>query len=207
MSKQQPVKTLTRSEQKRRDILLAAKTAFREFGVDATSMDKIAELAQVSKRTVYNHFKSKEALVMYLLNALWDEALLSSDIEFGKSISIEKQLAKLLDDEIDLIANKDYIELSRVAVGHFLFQPEAIQNEMTGFVQEDTALYKWLESKKLEKKLTHTDTSKAFSQIHSLLKGSCFWPQLIHTKEVLSEKEKKELVEETVKIFLARYQA
>ncbi|EPF7654109.1 TetR/AcrR family transcriptional regulator, partial [Vibrio vulnificus] len=64
-------KKKTRSEEKREAILTAAKQAFLEFGVQNTSMDKLAALAGVSKRTVYNHFSSKEALVMELLSVLW----------------------------------------------------------------------------------------------------------------------------------------
>ena len=50
------------SEQKRLHILDAAETLFYEQGVEHTSMDQIALKAQVSKRTVYNHFDTKEAL-------------------------------------------------------------------------------------------------------------------------------------------------
>ena len=43
-------------------IVLAARQAFLARGYDAASMDYIAEQASVSKRTVYNRFRSKEAL-------------------------------------------------------------------------------------------------------------------------------------------------
>jgi TetR/AcrR family transcriptional regulator of autoinduction and epiphytic fitness len=62
-----------RSELKREAIIEAARSVFKEFGVKATSMDKLAEIAQVSKRTVYNHFSAKEELVMYLVTDLWQK--------------------------------------------------------------------------------------------------------------------------------------
>ncbi len=43
----------TRSELKHEAILDAAKRAFLAFGVQGTSMDKLAEMADVSKRTVW----------------------------------------------------------------------------------------------------------------------------------------------------------
>ena len=46
---------------KRRDILMAARKMFAQFG-RKTSMDDIAKIAQVSKKTIYNHFRSKEEL-------------------------------------------------------------------------------------------------------------------------------------------------
>ncbi len=61
----------TRSELKRQAILQAARDAFQEHGVHNTSMDELAALAQVSKRTVYNHFASKEVLIMTLMAELW----------------------------------------------------------------------------------------------------------------------------------------
>ncbi len=41
--------TRTRSDIKREAIIQAATQAFQEFGVNGTSMDKLAELANVSK--------------------------------------------------------------------------------------------------------------------------------------------------------------
>ena len=51
-----------RSGRKRDDILDAALHEFEARGFRETSMDRIAATAQVSKRTVYNHFPSKDAL-------------------------------------------------------------------------------------------------------------------------------------------------
>ena len=50
-------------EQNRREgIILAAQKLFSQFGPRKTSVDEIARLAQVSKGTIYNHFKSKEEI-------------------------------------------------------------------------------------------------------------------------------------------------
>ena len=67
--------TRRRSDKKREAIIQAATQAFQEFGVNGTSMDKLAELANVSKRTVYNHFSTKEDLVMHLIKEQWQSAL------------------------------------------------------------------------------------------------------------------------------------
>ena len=47
---------------KREAILEGAQDVFINMGFEAASMDKVAEQAGVSKRTVYNHFGSKEKL-------------------------------------------------------------------------------------------------------------------------------------------------
>ena len=53
---------MSRSEQKRDQILLAAKELFCEQGFPNTSMDEVAKLAGVSKQTVYSHFGCKDDL-------------------------------------------------------------------------------------------------------------------------------------------------
>ena len=52
----------TRTERKRCAILEAAAEEFQANGFEGTSMDRVAERAGVSKRTIYNHFENKEAL-------------------------------------------------------------------------------------------------------------------------------------------------
>lgn len=50
------------SQERRRSILLAGKRVFSEGGYQLASVDRIAEAAGTTKRTVYDHFGSKEAL-------------------------------------------------------------------------------------------------------------------------------------------------
>ena len=65
----------SRAAIKRDSILEAAIRAFRDVGYECTSMDRIAELAGASKRTVYNHFPSKEALFQAVVARLFDDAV------------------------------------------------------------------------------------------------------------------------------------
>jgi TetR/AcrR family transcriptional regulator, mexJK operon transcriptional repressor len=51
------------SEKRRRDILLAGKKVFSENGYQLASIDRIAEAAGTTKRTVYDHFGSKDGLL------------------------------------------------------------------------------------------------------------------------------------------------
>lgn len=53
---------LSRSEQKRRQILDAGRELFLAQGFADTSMDQVTARSGVSKATVYNHFPSKEKL-------------------------------------------------------------------------------------------------------------------------------------------------
>ena len=67
------------TDRKREAIVQAAISEFRSNGFDITSMDKIAATAGVSKRTVYNHFASKEELFAEILHRLWTNICAQED--------------------------------------------------------------------------------------------------------------------------------
>lgn len=54
---------------KRDDVLRAAEELFYEHGFHATSIDTVVAAAQVTPRTLYHHFPSKDALVVAVLRA------------------------------------------------------------------------------------------------------------------------------------------
>ena len=63
----------SRSTKAHEKVLTAALGLFAERGIDATSMDSIAQASGVSKATIYNHWADKEALlleVMLMVNGL-----------------------------------------------------------------------------------------------------------------------------------------
>ncbi len=56
-----------RSQHAHQQVLDAAIALFSDRGIDATSMDAIAEASGVSKATIYNHWADKEALCLEVL--------------------------------------------------------------------------------------------------------------------------------------------
>jgi AcrR family transcriptional regulator len=57
----------TRSSEAHGRVIRAALELFGERGIEATSMDAIAQSAGVSKATIYNHWTDKEALLMEVM--------------------------------------------------------------------------------------------------------------------------------------------
>ena len=95
---------MTRVESKertRRRLLAEAQRLFRERGYAATSLEQIAEAAEVTKGAIYGHFASKEDLMLSALEAapapdysatLNDESrpLRERLAEFGRAVAAEK---------------------------------------------------------------------------------------------------------------------
>ena len=60
-----------RSAQAHEKVLEAAVVLFAERGIDATSMDAIAEASGVSKATIYKHWSDKDTLALEVLGHLF----------------------------------------------------------------------------------------------------------------------------------------
>lgn len=193
------------SEIKHEAILAAAKRAFLECGVQGTSMDRLAEMAEVSKRTLYNHFSTKEDLVLELLSELWTRSMVDVDVPYDAERPLEDQLLKLVEAEIELVSGNEFLGLSRAAAQHYMFQPEKLQDAMADFPTDATSLHRWLAAAMDDGRIRRTDVGVAFDQLHSLVKGVCFWPQLLGFAPGITDEEKTRLADESVAMFLDHY--
>jgi AcrR family transcriptional regulator len=88
-------------------VLRAALGLFGERGIEATSMDAIAQTSRVSKATIYNHWADKEALlleVMLLVNGLDREP---EDVDSGDICrDLTTVLTRRPPDEFDAFRNR-----------------------------------------------------------------------------------------------------
>lgn len=195
----------TRSELKREAIIAGAMKAFQQYGVADSSMDKIAELANVSKRTVYNHFESKEMLVAEIITSEWEKHTVVYNLDYNPSKSIESQLTLLAANELELMCNSKLLELIRVAMAHLLFAPDFSNAQLARIFEQETALKRWLKLAMADGKLKESNVALADEQITGLLKARAFWPQVMRQEKPLTEKDKKALIEVTVGMFLSYY--
>lgn len=199
--------TRTRSDLKREAIIQAATQAFQEFGVNGTSMDKLAELANVSKRTVYNHFATKDELVMHLVTQQWQSAILNVTASYDSNAPLDTQMCDLIMQDIEFMVSESHLDLARVAIGHFFYEPEKLKDEVAQLKEQETAMHRWLKDAQADGKLCFDDLDRVVEEIDSLVKGQCFWPQLFKIEDTLSEADKLSVAQNTVALILSRYKA
>lgn len=198
--------TRRRSDKKREAIIQAATQAFQEFGVNGTSMDKLAELANVSKRTVYNHFSTKEDLVMHLIKEQWQSALVDINVEYKSDSPLNEQLEDLVFQEVSFMCSDSHLELARVAIGHFFYKPEKLKDEVTQLKAQESSLHRWLKKAEADNRLTFEDIGQVVNEIDSLIKGQSFWPQLFKIEDSLSDDDKWRITRNIVAMVLSRYE-
>ena len=99
-------KALTLTEKKRLSILAAAQEEFKEKGFLGASMDSLAKRAEVSKRTVYNHFPSKDILFHNIVEQLCDSFSQAVNIKYQANRPLDKQLYIAAMREIQLLKSE-----------------------------------------------------------------------------------------------------
>ncbi len=185
----------------------AATGEFLTHGFSGTSMDRIAESANVSKRTVYDHFPSKEDL----FQAIADEILQRVDDmpshAYSRDLPLEEQLIAIGKTFAATITDREFMKLSRVVLARFIQSPERAQNTWKAHARlrrDMTALF--IAGTK-DGRLLIPDPDKAAAQFCGLIKEIAYWPELMAGQEAISVDDREAAVQSAVEMFLDHYRA
>lgn len=200
-----PARTLRLTDRKRAAIVEAAIDEFRASGYEATSMDRIAARADVSKRTVYNHFPSKEALFAEILRQLWEASHDGEDLAYRADRPLRGQLLELVAQKLRLLNDEAFVALARVAIAAAIHSPERAQEMVARMGEREEGLTVWLRAAAADGRLKLKDPLFASHQLQGLVKSFAFWPQITLGQPPLSAKERKRVAERAVDMFLAYY--
>ncbi len=77
---------------------------------------------------------------------------------------------------------------------------------MAKYSARETTLYRWLQAATADGKLKEMDFEFANNQLHSLIKGSCFWPLLLNMQSQVEEEQLEFLSQTSAAMFLSYYQ-
>ena len=134
------------TSKKRQSIIDAAIEAFQEEGYESTSMDRIAEVAGASKRTVYNHFESKEALFEAVIAQFMGEVAARKAIGYDPHAPVEEQLEAFAHAKLSMLADESWMGFFRVGLASFLRDPELAHRVMADAAAADNHLVRWIEA-------------------------------------------------------------
>lgn len=194
------------TDRKREAIIQAAITEFRANGFDITSMDKIAATAGVSKRTVYNHFPSKEELFAEILNQLWTRVTAEQETPYRADQPLREQLRLQLMAKMQMLGDDNFLDLARVAIAATIHSPERAQDMVARLGEREESLTVWIRAAQADGRLKAVDPAFAAQQVQGLLKSFAFWPQVSMGLPGLSADMQGSVVESALDMFLACYQ-
>lgn len=194
------------SDQKRLQILDAAEQLFFEQGADNTSMDQLSNYANVSKRTVYNHFATKEALFHAILSRMLDGLHQEGAVQFKVDQAISEQLSAIAQNEVKLLTSEKFLRIAKIAFMQMLKDPSLAQELSTNKIGCLGFLEQFLTEACKAKVLNIDDITFASKQFVYALKSFVFYPKL-YGFEVLDPAQELQVINQTVTMFLARYRA
>lgn len=108
---------------KRERIIAAGRELFLKNGIQATSMEQIAEAVPVSKMTIYNYFQSKEGLLEQVVQQMTDEI-------FAKFRETMDQAKDLVDAFDILMHDETSLAITELFVRDLSEYPEQIKKLM-----------------------------------------------------------------------------
>ena len=191
------------TSRKRAEIVSAAIRAFQEDGYGNTSMDRIAEVAGASKRTVYNHFPSKEALFGAVVDEFLSQAVEFKRIPYDPDLGLEEQLDRFAAAKMEVLKDPNWTGFMKVGLGVLVHDAELARTTMARVQGEEDHLVPWLEAATQDGRLSVPDPQLAAQLFWSAVAGAFFWPHLVEAD--MSPPEAKRFKAELIRSFLATY--
>jgi TetR/AcrR family transcriptional repressor of mexJK operon len=192
--------------EKRAAILDAAMALFPARGYDGVSVDAIAQLAGVSKLTVYSHFEDKEALFGAAVTECCAQLLPHRLFEPDPNLPVRDVLYQIARAFIDLMMDERAISLHRVMIGQagqnqrlteifFSAGPRTALQEMESFLRQADAAGS----------VRTPDPARASEHFFCLLKGLRHMRVLVGLCEVPTSAERDAHVRDVVDVFLRAF--
>jgi TetR/AcrR family transcriptional regulator, regulator of autoinduction and epiphytic fitness len=194
----------TRDTSKKRDeIIAAAAQVFVSAGYDNASMDRIAEVAGASKRTVYNHFSSKEVLFAAVIGRFLRQSGELKQIEYEPRKSLSAQLGRFADGIIELTRNAEWLGLVKVMTSLTVLRPALVASTMAGVHGERDSLEAWLEAASADGRLRVKHPALVARTFWAALSGAFLMPAIYLAP--LPPQETKAVKQELIAMLLARH--
>jgi TetR/AcrR family transcriptional regulator of autoinduction and epiphytic fitness len=182
---------------KREEILAAAREVFVREGYATASMDRIAEVAGASKRTVYNYFPSKEELFHEVVEQGMVEVFALEQVSYDPSRSLQSQLEQFADAKR---MSTESLGMMKVIAGMLISDPELVKTVASRAQDKDDSLVRWLQAATEDGRMCVEDPRLAAEVFWAMTSGAFFWPAVFGLLPAA-----RSLRMELVQVFLARY--
>jgi TetR/AcrR family transcriptional regulator of autoinduction and epiphytic fitness len=197
---------LNRSLNKRNAMLDAGIAELAEQGLAGASMESIATRAEVSKRTLYKHFPSKDAVFEAVLALMIERVDPLGKLHYDKQRDFAEQLRELAEKEMQLICDPDFVRLSRVLMVECMRSEAQSQKLMAQFGEKENGLFRWFSEAGDAGKLGKLDPRASADLFIAMLKSSTYWYSVIAWQPTPDQPTQAHIIDEACLTLLSRLQ-
>ena len=126
---------------------------------------------------------------------------------YRADLPLRPQLIGLLAQKLRLMNDGAFMSLARVAIAAGIHSPERARDMVARIGEREEGLTVWIRAAAADRRLDTPDPAFAAQQLHGLVKGFAFWPQVTMGQPPLSAQEQRHVAESSADMFLARYAA
>jgi len=194
----------TRDKSKKRAMILdGAIDVFINMEYELASMDKIAKTAGVSKKTIYNHFGSKENLFQAIVEDFLDQRQILKTITYSPEKSLKEQLLAFANAEIFLIDSPKRLGISRFLTMVFLKDINYARETVAKYPPTYNILLDWLKEAEKDGKIKTDNQLLTARVFYAMVEGAITYPALFTNG--INKSALKPMLDEVIATFLARY--
>lgn len=159
----------------------AAVAEFQDVGFTAAHMDRIAERAVVSKRTLYNYFESKDALFLEILKRASSYLEPVVSVPFDPSADVGEQLHAMAIRQMAPYGDAQNVKLTRLIMGEWLRNPDLVAG-LVAQIERTTEAREFFKQASDAGYITAAKADDLANNVMGFIKGRCMWPALLSGK-------------------------
>ncbi|MCG7573394.1 TetR/AcrR family transcriptional regulator [Phaeobacter sp. CNT1-3] len=193
---------MKRTEKKRKDIIDAAIEEFREQGFLGAKTTAIAKRANVSSRTLYNHFDSKDALFAAISEIMIERNGSMEPVSYDPTRAFPEQLKDALWRYVEVITEETTIGLNRMVMSELIRDLDRSRQFFTEIAAHDYPVTQLIREAMTAGVLRQGDADLATGQLLALVKNFFFWPEFFLGQNPTP----KDVLDDCIAMFLAHYE-
>lgn len=195
-----------RQQTRRREILAAASELFLREGYGRTSMDKVHALVGGSKRTLYSHFPSKDALFEAIIARVSERVMQALDSSAGGS-DLRTTLTHIGRGYLNALLSPDGLALYRAMVSEAPHFPDMARRFFDeGLARASANLAAFFREQKRRGRLNVRDPQVAAEQFLGMVRGDLHLAA-VYTAVIPSRQVVERTVVQAVDTFLGGVEA
>ena len=192
--------------EKRKRILDAAKILFLECGYHGCRMNKIAQKADTTKLTVYNHFQDKESLFTAAIAETCDKLISAQPIHLSADSNFLQALQHACELSLNIVNLPEALKMEYLLLELASQHNPLAQQFYNASHQKLCGLWENFFEQAVALKFIRPDVPRTQTMlIFSLLLGLRHHEVLMGIRTVPDHAEQQQIIQDSMALFLLRY--